>query len=297
MTRLKSAVILCFLVLCVLPQAAIQANSSDALKLWYKQPARQWTEAMPIGNGRLGAMIYGGIQQEQLQINEDTLWSGGPHDYSNPEAYSHLATVRQLLEDGEFDKAEAEAEKMMGKPIGQMAYQPLGDLFLQFPQSEAAKDYRRELDLQNAVSTVSYTIAGAHITRKIFSSKPDQAIVMRLDSDRNGQITFDLFMDSPHPAQSKVFGSDTLAMTGQLAPREKRGLIGPWEGEGMKFAAQVKVKAEGGTLVAKGDRISVQGADGASPSPTEGKTATSSDFLETSEKSRGLSWAYLPVIQ
>ena len=261
MTRLKSAVILCFMVLCVLPQAAVQANSSDALKLWYKQPARQWTEAMPIGNGRLGAMIYGGIQQEQLQINEDTLWSGGPHDYSNPEAYSHLATVRQLLEDGEFDKAEAEAEKMMGKPIGQMAYQPLGDLFLQFPQGETAKDYRRELDLQNAVSTVSYTLAGARMTRKTFSSKPDQAIVMRLDSDRRGQITFDLFMTSPHPVQSQVIGSDILAMTGQLAPREKRGLIGPWDGEGMKFAAQVKIKAEGGTLVAKGDRISVQGAD------------------------------------
>ena len=188
-------VILCLLVLSVLPQASVQAESPDALKLWYKQPAAEWTEAMPIGNGRLGAMIYGGIQKEQLQINEDTLWSGGPHDYSNPEAYSHLATVRQLLEDGEYDKAEAEAEKMMGKPVHQMAYQPLGDLFLQFPQGETAKDYRRELDLQNAVSTVSYTIADARITRKTFSSKPDQAIVMRLDSNRRGQITFDLFMD------------------------------------------------------------------------------------------------------
>ena len=257
MTRLKLVAVLCLLTVSV----QVQAELSDALKLWHKQPATQWTEALPIGNGRLGAMIYGGIQQEQLQINEDTLWSGGPHDYSNPEAYSHLATVRQLLKDGEYDKAEAEAEKMMGKPVHQMAYQPLGDLFLQFPQGETAKEYRRELDLQNAVNTVSYTIADARITRKTFSSKPDQAIVMRLDSNRRGQITFDLSMDSPHPVQSRVIGGDTLAMTGQLSPREDRGLIGPWEGEGMKFAAQVKVKAEGGTLVAKGDKISVQGAD------------------------------------
>jgi alpha-L-fucosidase 2 len=238
-----------------------QDETPDSLKLWYKQPATQWTEALPIGNGRLGAMIYGGIQEEQLQINEDTLWSGGPHDYDNPDAYSHLATVRQLLEDGEYDKAEAEAEKMMGKPIGQMAYQPLGDLFLQFPQGTSATDYRRELDLGTAVSTVSYNVPGARITRRSFSSAPDQAIVMQLDSNRGGQITFDLFMTSPHPVQSQVIGSDTLAMTGQLAPREKRGLIGPWEGEGMKFAAQVKVKADGGTLVAKGDKISVQGAN------------------------------------
>lgn len=242
-------------------------TASGALTLWYSKPATEWAEALPIGNGRLGAMVYGGIEREHLQLNEDTLWSGGPHDYSNPEAYSHLAAVRQLLKDGEYDKAEAEAEEMMGKPIKQMAYQPLGDLFLKFPQGEKPSDYRRELDLQNAVCTVSYTVAGARITRKTFSSKPDQAIVMRLESNRRGQITFDMFMTSPHPCQSKIIEDNTLSMTGQIAPRKEspfsgaRGLIGPWEGEGMKFAAQVKVKAEGGTLLARGDKISVQGAD------------------------------------
>ena len=255
------------LVLCIQAVQVLAANPSDALRLWYTQPAVQWTEALPIGNGRLGAMVYGGIQREQLQINEDTLWSGGPHDYSNPEAYSHLAVVRSLLAKGEYAKAEAAAEKMMGKPVKQMAYQPLGDLFLQFPQGETARDYRRELDLQSAVSTVSYTIAGARITRKTVSSKPDQAIVMRLDSNQRGQITFDLFMTSPHPYQSKFIGDNTLSMTGQIAPRKEsslsgaRGLIGPWEGEGMKFAAQVKVEAEGGMLAVKGDKITVRDAD------------------------------------
>ena len=242
-------------------QAGGEEDASKALTLWYAQPAAKWTEALPIGNGRLGAMVYGGIEKEQLQINEDTLWSGGPHDYSNPEAYPHLATVRGLLDKGQYNEAEAEAEKMMGVPIGQMAYQPLGDLFLEFPQGGKASNYRRELDLRNAVCTVSYVVADTRITRRTFSSQPDQAIVMRLEGSGDGQITFDLSMGSPHPIQSQVIGSDTLALTGQLAPRPKRGLIGPWEGEGMKFAARVKVMAEGGTLEAKGDRISVRDAD------------------------------------
>ena len=259
MKKLIVLLALCFQIARL--QAADPQDTSKALTLWYKQPAVEWTQALPLGNGRLGAMVYGGIEREQLQINEDTLWSGGPHDYSNLEAYSHLATVRELLVKGQYNAAEAEAQKMMGKPIGQMAYQPLGNLFLQFPPGQKSSDYRRELDLRTAVSTVSYSIGDTRITRKTFSSAPDQAIVMRIEGSRAGQITFDLSMGSPHPTQSQVIGSNTLALTGQLAPREVRGLIGPWEGEGMKFAAQVKVRAEGGTIEAKGDKISVRDAN------------------------------------
>ena len=254
------------LVSCVQLQA-IQAESPDALKLWYKQPAMEWTEALPIGNGRLGAMVYGGIDQERLQMNEDTLWTGGPHDYSNPDAYSHLAAVRQLLKNGEYDKAEAEAGKMMGKPIKQMAYQPLGDLLLQFPKRAKASDYVRELDLRTAVSTVSYRIGNARFCRRVFASQPDQTIVMRLECDRPGRITFDLLMTSPHPSQSRATADATVLMTGQVASRKPstltgaRGLIGPWDGEGMKFAAQVKVAAQGGTVIAQADKISVRNAD------------------------------------
>lgn len=263
MIKRKLAVVICLLTVSV----HVQAESSDALKLWYKQPAAEWTEALPIGNGRLGAMVYGGAQMEQLQLNEDTLWNGRPHDYSNPEAYSHLSTVRQLLEDGEYDKAEAEAEKMMGMPVQQMAYQPLGDLFLRFPQGEKSTDYRRELDLQTAVSTVSYRVGGVRFTRKVFASHPDQVIVMRLECDRPGFITFDLFMTSPHASQSRTTENNTLLMTGQVEARNSsrlrgaRGLVGPWEGIGMKFAAQVKIAAEGGLVLARGDKISVRDAD------------------------------------
>ena len=241
--------------------------ASGALKLWYAQPATEWTEALPIGNGRLGAMVYGGIQQEHLQLNEDTLWSGGPHSYDNPEAFVHLATVRKQLERGEYSDAEATAQKMLGIHKYQQAYMPLGDLFLDFPKSGKPSEYRRELDLQNAVSTVTYRIGNAQFTWRVFASQPDQAIVVRLECDAPGRITFDLSMTSPHAFQSQSTADDMLLMTGQVVPRTSQGasgarrLIGPWKGEGMTFAAQVKVMADGGMVAAQEDRISVRDAD------------------------------------
>lgn len=241
--------------------------SPDALRLWYLQPATEWTEALPIGNGRLGAMVYGGIEQEHLQLNEDTLWSGGPHCYDNPDAYAHLATVRELLERGEYAEAEATAEKMLGIHKYQQAYMPLGDLFLDFPHGDEPSDYHRELDMQNAVSTITYRIGHARFTRHIFASHPDQAIVIRLECDTPGRITFDLSMTSPHDFQARRAGEKILRMTGQVGPRTGMGasgarrLIGPWEGEGAKFAAQVRVTADGGTIAAQQDKMSVRAAD------------------------------------
>ncbi|MGJ8641612.1 MAG: glycosyl hydrolase family 95 catalytic domain-containing protein [Opitutaceae bacterium] len=247
--------------------AELSAASDDSMKLWYEQPAAEWTDALPIGNGRLGAMVYGGVQLEQLQLNEDTLWSGGPHSYDNPEAYSHLSNVRQLLKDGEYVKAEDEAQKMMGSPVKQMAYQPLGDLLLMFPQGERSGNYRRELDLETAVSKVSYGLGTAfgsvNYTRTTFASHPDQAIVMRLESSKEKQLSFDLLLTSPHASKSEAVGDGKLLMTGQVGPREERGLIGPWEGEGTKFAAQVKVVIEGGTMIEEGDKITVRNAKAA----------------------------------
>ena len=237
-------------------------EASRSLMLWYTQPANEWTKALPIGNGRLGAMVYGGIEQEHLQLNEDTLWSGGPHDYDNPDAYQHLATVREQLEQGEYLNAETTAQKMLGRPKYQQAYVPLGDLFIDFPKGEKPSEYRRELNMQNAVSKVTYRIGEARFTRTVFASQPDQSIVMRLECDTPGRIIFDLSMTSPHAFKSQTISGDTLSITGQLGPREETRLIGPWDGEGTKFAAQVKVIVEGGTVVAQGDNISVRNADG-----------------------------------
>lgn len=251
-----------------LTQWACFAQADDKeLTLWYQQAATEWTDALPIGNGRLGAMVYGGIYEEHLQLNEETLWSGGPQSYDNPEAYQHLPKVRELLEQGKYIQAEELAEKMMGLPKYQMAYQPLGDLFLTFPEGEKSSNYRRELDLKNAVSTVTYTIDGARFTRKIFASHPDQAIVMQIECDKPGQIDFDLSLTSPHPSASKAKNGNILLMTGQVAPRKggegsgARRLIGPWEKKGTQFAAQAKVSADGGEVLGMGDKIAVKNAD------------------------------------
>ena len=262
--RQMACVSLCFCALCVQTvqlQAASQDDPQDVLRLWYTQPATEWTEALPIGNGRLGAMVYGGIEREHLQLNEDTLWSGGPHCYDNPDAYQHLATVRELLERGEYAEAEATAQKMLGRHKYQQAYMPFGDLLLSFPRGEKPSEYRRELNLQNALSTVTYRIGNARFTRTVFASHPDQAIVMRLECDMPGRITCDLSMTSPHAFKSRTISNDTLSMTGHLESREEVRLIGPWEEDGLRFAAQVKVAADGGMVVAQGDKVSVREAD------------------------------------
>ena len=240
---------------------AVHEANIGALTLWYTQPAAEWTQALPIGNGRLGAMVYGGVEQEHLQLNEDTLWSGGPHCYDNQDAYQHLATVREQLDRGEYAAAEDTAQKMLGRPKYQQAYQPLGDLFLSFPKGEIWSKYCRTLDMQDAVSEVSYRIGDASFSRKVFASHPDQAIVMRLECDKPGRISFDLSMNSTHAFTCQSISDDTLSMIGHVEPREEIRLIGPWEGEGLKFAAQVEVAAEGGKVVAQGDKISVAKAD------------------------------------
>ncbi|MDB4583746.1 glycoside hydrolase N-terminal domain-containing protein, partial [Draconibacterium sp.] len=264
-----TSVAVCLLATQIVSNAQQQQNIpyKKNLELWYKQAATEWSEALPIGNGRLGAMVYGGIQQEHLQLNEETLWSGGPHSYDNPEAYSYLSKVRELLNQENYTDAETLAGNMMGVPIYQSAYQPFGNLFLTFPNSGESSDYRRELDLKNAVANVSYTTDGARYTRKTFASFPDQAIVMRLECDKPGQINFDLSLTSPHPSESITQDENILLMTGEVAPRKggqgsgASRLIGPWEGEGTKFAAKAKVIADGGEVLAKGDKISVKNAN------------------------------------
>ncbi len=248
-------------------EVAVSPLKDKSRVLWYKQAAKVWTEALPIGNGRLGAMVYGGINKEHLQLNEETLWTGGPHAYDNPDAYAYLSKVRELLNQEAYSDAESLAEKMMGVPKYQMAYQPFGDLFLTFQNKGNVTNYRRELDMRNAETNVSYSLDGARFTRKTFASYPDQAIVMRLECDQPGKISFDLSLTSPHPSKSKVKSGNVLFMTGQVAPRSEgvgegaSRLIGPWEGEGTKFAAQAKVSAEGGDILAEGDIISVTNAD------------------------------------
>jgi alpha-L-fucosidase 2 len=147
--------------------------------LWYRQPARHWNEALPLGNGRMGAMVFGGVAQERLQLNEDTMWSGYPYDPTNPDAFASLEQVRQLVFAGKYREAERLADqKMMGVlRIGDrlyapfrrlMAYQPLGDLWLSFPHDAEPTEYRRELDLDEAIARIRYRIGEVTFAREIF---------------------------------------------------------------------------------------------------------------------------------
>src|SRR5215203_5948871 len=167
------------------------ASADDSLILWYDKPATEWTEALPIGNGRLGAMIFGGPASEQLQLNEDTLYAGSPYDPNNPEALSALPEARRLIFAGKYKEAhDLVGAKMMAQPIKQMPYEPVGDLKLLFRDHENVTGYSRSLDLHTAVATVSYKAGTTRFTRHMFASAPDQVIGVNLTADRPRQLSF-----------------------------------------------------------------------------------------------------------
>ena len=192
------------------------ADDAAALKLWYDKPAAQWVGALPVGNGRLAAMVFGGTAAERLQLNEDTLYAGGPYDPTNPDALAALPVARRLIFEGKYKEAnELIGEKMMARPIKQMPFQPVGDLNLNFPGHEAASDYRRELDLDTAIAAVTYTVGGVRHTREVFSSPVDQVIVVRLNADRPGQVSFTASMKTPQEATITNGSGHTLVMRGR----------------------------------------------------------------------------------
>ena len=138
-------------------QEGAAAAGDEALKLWYRRPATRWVEGLPLGNGRLGAMVWGGIEHERLQLNEDTLYAGGPYDANNPEALAALPEVRRLIFAGRYAEAEALADaKLMSRPLKQMPYQPLADLVLDFRDVPDTSEYRRELDLDTAITRTQF---------------------------------------------------------------------------------------------------------------------------------------------
>ena len=239
--------------------------------LFYRQPAQRWDEALPIGNGRLGGMVFGGVPAERIQLNESTFWSGGPYDPINPEALQYLPQVRQLIRDGRYKEAQDLAEqKLMGRPKNLQAYQPLGDLRLAMDGHDRPTDYRRELDLDRAVVRVSYRIGGATFTREVFSSAPDQSIVVRLTADPPARISFTATLDSKHSFALRPLTPGGLLMTGrwkgQLTKPEEhlkvsKGLQALWYGDGLAFAVQVAAEVRGGTVAAGEKGLRVEGAE------------------------------------
>jgi alpha-L-fucosidase 2 len=233
----------------------------SGMKLWYQQPAKEWTEALPVGNGRLGAMIFGGTAGERLQFNEDTLWTGQPHEYQHTGAAAYLPVVRKLLFEGKQREAEELAgQHMMSVPLGQEKYQPFGDLRLSFPGHDQPADYRRELDIDSGLATVRYRIGDTEFIREVFCSFPDQVIVVRLTCDKPGQLTFSAKLDSPHPDTQTLVVDQTLALRGRLheypdaRTKETRPSV-------LKFEARLGWRASGGEVNLTDNALEVTGAD------------------------------------
>ena len=234
-----------------------QPASAQDLKLWYDKPATQWVEALPLGNGRLGAMVFFGVDSERLQLNEGTLWAGGPYDPSSPEALQVLPEARRLIFEGKFGEAHGLiGEKMMARPLKQMPYEPVGDLTLSFPRNGDVSGYRRELDLDTAIARMTYTVAGVKFIREVFSSPVDQVIVVHLTADQPGKIDFTAAMTTPQKATVEAASPGMLVMRGVNA--EANGVPGA-----LKFQARVRVLTQGGKITAGKDSVSVSGADSA----------------------------------
>jgi alpha-L-fucosidase 2 len=251
------------------PHASAAPAKDDSLGpvLFYSQAAREWVEALPIGNGRLGGMVFGGVPAERIQLNEDTFWSGGPYDPVNDDALEYLPKVRQLIREGRYKEAQDLADqKLMGRPRHLQAYQPLGDLRLVMDGHDRPTDYRRELDLDRAVVRVRYRIGETTFTREVFSSAPDQSIVVHLTADRPAKLRLLATLDSKQPFAVRPLPTRTLLMTGRwrgdlTSPEDhlklSRGLQARWYGEGLAFAVQIMAEAEGGRVEvdAKGLRV------------------------------------------
>ncbi|MEY4918049.1 MAG: hypothetical protein RL616_1962, partial [Verrucomicrobiota bacterium] len=234
--------------------------------VWLAKPARSFIESTPLGNGRLGAMDFGGIEDERVALNEDSLWSGSVQDADRTNAAAALPEIRRLLLEGK----NVEAEKLVNRnftcagrgsanghpgevPYG--SYQTLGDLRLKFSYTDtnAAPDYRRELDLTTATASTEFLRGGVKFTREIFVSAPDQVIVMRLTADKPGQLNFDATLDRPERFKTEVVDKDELLMSGAMTNGAG--------GEGVKYAARLKVSSWDGNVSATNGIISVVGAN------------------------------------
>ena len=234
--------------------------------LWYNKPASNWTDALPVGNGRLGAMVYGGIEKEVIQFNEETLWSGQPHDYANKGAHKYLDELRQLLWNEKQDEAHKLAnEHFMSQPLGQLCYQPFGDILLDFPYHEKTLNYKRQLDLRNAISSVTYEVEEVKFQREVFTSAPNQALVIRIEADKKGVINFTAGLNSPHSNYEVSVSGDEVILKGKANnyPKELARAGKPYPNSKLTFEARLKVVNEDGELLKKGNSIQIKNAKSA----------------------------------
>jgi alpha-L-fucosidase 2 len=229
-------------------------NEVRDLKIWFDKPANDWKEAIPVGNGRLGAMVFGGVENERIQLNEESVWSGGPINRANPEAKENLEKVRTLLFEGKYAEGDRLAqEKIMGTRIdpGKHSYQTLGDLYIDFTGIAKRSSYKRELDLRTAVTTTTFNANEVEYKREVFVSAPDNVIVVKITASENGKINLKTWMNRPGEAHKVSFQEDEMLLTGAAL----------FEGKGTQFASLVKLYADGGEVSATDSALWVKNAN------------------------------------
>lgn len=237
--------------------ASGSTSANQTHRLWYAQPAAVWEEALPLGNGRLGAMVYGNPANDIIQLNENTFWAGGPHNNLNPAALQSLAEIRRLIAAGDYLGAEALAAKnITSQGSNGMPYQTAGNLHLEFPAHKEYRNYYRELDIANAVATTRYQVKDVVYTREVFSSFVDQVIVVKLSASKAGQLNFSGRLS--HPSQSIFSQEDASTVAMLVQSNDHEGIKGQ-----VKLASLLNVNISGGSLTQRDNRIQVSNADSA----------------------------------
>lgn len=250
---MKRSFLYCLILLLT---TGVSAQNEQYLKLWYTQPAKQWVEALPVGNGRLGAMVYGDPSKELIQLNENTVWAGSPYRNDNPDAREALPEVRRLIFEGKYKEAhDIVNEKFISKISHGMPYQTMGNLRLTFPGHENFQDYYRELDLTNAVVSSRYNLNGVKYETKIFSSFPDQILIIRISADKPGSLSFSASLDRPSKIDITTNRKDELIMSGKTNDFENV------RGELLQFNTKVKILTSGGSVSASDTTLIVSKAD------------------------------------
>lgn len=212
------------------------------LKLWYQQPAKTWVEALPVGNSSMGAMVYGGTSREELQLNEETLWGGGPYRNDNPKALESLAEVRNLIFSGKTMDAQNLIDQTFYTGRNGMPYQTIGSLIIEAPGHEKAKNYYRDLNLERAVATTRYQVDGVNFQREVFASFSDRVIIVRFTTDKPGELNFKVSYDSPLQSTVRKQGK-------KLVLRGKGG-----DHEGVKGVIEVETQSQ---VIAEGGKVSL----------------------------------------
>lgn len=245
---------LCFvLVMCT----GMTVQSQQKAILWYDSPAQHWEEALPLGNGRLGAMVYGDPVNEEIQLNEETVSAGSPYKNYNSEAKEALPAIRKLIFDGNYAEAQLMAgEKILSKNGFGMPYQTVGSLRLHFQGQENYTDYRRELDIDKALATTTYRVNGVEYKRETFTSFTDQLVIVRLTASKPGMLTFTAALTCPQAVEVSVSGKNTIKMNGiTKGDQFTEGAI--------RFAVDLKLELQGGKSIAQDSVLSVSNANSA----------------------------------